>query len=136
MSNLTPFASNQIEIDPKGLPVNVELKSTEQRVAPTSGAVVVVKFDTDNAGRAAIISAKASDGTPLPFGTEVFDADGNNVGTVAQAGRIIARGLKGDSGTLTARWGQDDKSTCSLGYTLPPGDSQSASYVALEADCR
>lgn len=136
VSNLVPFASNQIEIDPKGLPVNVELKSTEQRVAPTSGAVVVVKFDTDNTGRAAIISAKASDGTPLPFGTEVFDAEGNNVGTVAQGGRIIARGLKSDSGTLTARWGQDDQSTCSLGYTLPPGDSQSASYVALDADCR
>jgi len=136
VSNLSPFASNQIEIDPKGLPVNVELKSTEQRVAPTAGAVVVAKFDTDNTGRAAIISAKASDGAPLPFGTEVFDAEGNSIGTVAQAGRIIARGLKGDSGTLTARWGQDDKSTCSLDYVLPPGDSQSTSFVGVDAACR
>jgi outer membrane usher protein len=135
VSNLTPFASNQIEIDPKGLPLNVELTATEQRIAPTSGAVVLLKFDTNNTGRAAIIRAKASDGTPLPFGAEVFNAEGNSVGTVAQAGRIIARGLKSDSGTLTARWGQDDKSACSLDYSLPLGDSQSA-YIALDADCR
>jgi outer membrane usher protein len=136
VSNLVPFASNQIEIDPKGLPVNVELKSTEQRVAPTSGAVVVVKFDTDNTGRAAIIRAKASDGTPLPFGTEVFDAEGNSVGTVAQAGRIIARGLRADNGTLKARWGEDVNSACTLDYVLPAGDSQSTSFVAVDADCR
>jgi outer membrane usher protein len=136
VSNLTPFANNQIEIDPKGLPVNVELKATEQRIAPTSGAVTLVRFDTDNAGRAAIIRAKAGNGTPLPFGAEVFDAEGNSVGTVAQAGRIIARGLKSDSGTLTVRWGQDARSTCSLGYTLPAADARSASYATADADCR
>lgn len=136
VSNLTPFANNQIEIDPKGLPVNVELKSTEQRVAPTSGAVALVKFDTDDTGRAAIIRAKAADGTPLLFGAEVFDAEGNNVGTVAQAGRIIARGLKSDSGTLTARWGEGASSTCSLSYTLPAGDARSTSYATADADCR
>jgi outer membrane usher protein len=136
VSNLTPFADNRIEIDPKGLPVNVELKSTEQHVAPTSGAVTLVKFETDNTGRAAIIRATAADGTALPFGAEVFDADGNNVGTVAQAGRIIARGLKSDSGTLTARWGEGASSTCALGYTLPPGDARSTSYATADADCR
>ena len=136
VSNLTPFANNQIEIDPKGLPVNVELKATEQRVAPTSGAVTLVRFDTDNTGRAAIIRASAGDGTPLPFGAEVFDAEGNSVGTVAQAGRIIARGLKTDSGTLTARWGQDAKSSCSLGYALSAGDARSTSYATADAECR
>ena len=136
VSNLTPFANNRIEIDPKGLPVNVELKSTEQHVAPTSGAVTLVKFETDNTGRAAIIRATAADGTALPFGAEVFDAEGNNVGTVAQAGRIIARGLKSDSGTLTARWGEGASSTCALGYTLPPGDARSTSYATADADCR
>ncbi|MGO4396159.1 fimbria/pilus outer membrane usher protein [Variovorax sp. M-6] len=136
VSNLTPFANNQIEIDPKGLPVNVELKATEQRVAPTSGAVALVKFDTDNTGRAAIIRATTGDGTPLPFGAEVFDAEGNNVGTTAQAGRIIARGLKSDSGTLTVRWGADANSTCSLGYALPADDARSTSYATVDADCR
>ena len=91
---------------------------------------------TDNTGRAAIIRASAGDGTPLPFGAEVFDAEGNSVGTVAQAGRIIARGLKTDSGTLTARWGQDAKSSCSLGYALSAGDARSTSYATADAECR
>ncbi|MDM0031936.1 fimbria/pilus outer membrane usher protein [Variovorax sp. J22P271] len=137
VSNLTPFASNQIEIDPKGLPINVELEATEQRVAPTAGAMLVVQFVTDNAGRAAFLRVDAGDGAPLPFGAEVFDAEGHNVGTVAQAGRIIARGLKSDRGTLTVRWGQDAASSCRLDYALPPGDAaRPGSYPAVDAACR
>ena len=137
VSNLTPFASNQIEIDPKGLPMNVELKSTEQRVAPTSGAVVLVPFETDNAGRAAFLRVDAGAGAPLPFGAEVFDAEGHNVGTVAQAGRIIARGLKSDRGRLTVKWCQDAASACQLDYALPPDDgARPGSYPAVDAACR
>src|SRR5262249_50004546 len=59
--SLVPFAHNDIDVDPQGLPMNVELKSTMQKVAPTAGAVVKVKFETQNTGRTAIIEAKRAD---------------------------------------------------------------------------
>ncbi len=102
---LTPFSTNQIEIDPKGLPISVELETTQQNVAPTAGAIVKMKFETDNPGRAAILRANGPDGKPLPFGAEVSDAQGQSIGTVAQGGRIVARGLKDDVGVLNVRWG-------------------------------
>ncbi len=135
--NLVPFSRNQIEIDPKDLPLNVELRSTMQQVAPTSGAVVRVRFETGNSGRVAIVRVRMADGRPLPFGAEVFEADGRLVGTAGQDGRLIARGLRQDAGVLTARWGPRAADSCLLGYSLPvPGGSQSQALPQAAGVCR
>lgn len=123
VSSLAPFARNEITIDPKGLPLNVELKSTMQMVAPTAGAVVKVKFETENTGRTAIIEARRADGEPLPFGAEVRDASGLTVGTVAQGGRILARGLKEDTGVLMIVLDAANDRQCRLSYHLPADQS-------------
>ena len=137
VASLSPFASNQIEIDPKGLPINVELKSTQQSVAPTAGAVVRLRFDTENTGRAAILGIRKTDGQPVPFGADVTNAQGRSIGTVAQAGRIIAHGLKTDTGTLLVNWGEGAGEKCSVDYSLPKVDKKMrASYSVVEAVCR
>lgn len=137
VSNLMPFSRNQVELDPKGLPLNVELKSTMQNVAPTAGAVVKVKFETENPGRSLILRVRMPDGKPLSFGTDVFDAEGRIVGTVAQGGRVIARGLKSDSATLVAKWGTGTNESCSLAYSVPQtkGDNVQG-FAWADADCR
>lgn len=127
VSTLTPYAKNSIELDPKGLPLNVELKATEQHVAPTAGAVVRLNFETENAGSAALLTVATRSGEPLPFGADVRDADGNSVGVVAQGGRILARGLKATQGTLTVKWGADAGEACTFGYALPAQPSKDAS---------
>lgn len=137
VSSLTPFARNQIEIDPKGLPINVELKSTQQSIAPSAGAVVRLKFETDNPGRAAILSIKMANGEAVPFGAEVSKEQGQSIGTVAQAGRVIARGLKKDTGHLFVAWGDGASERCAVEYTLPPTDkSAAASYSVVDALCK
>ncbi|HBO80839.1 MAG TPA: fimbrial biogenesis outer membrane usher protein, partial [Cupriavidus sp.] len=136
VSNLTPFSRNEINLDPKGLPLNVELKSTMQNVAPTAGAVVKVLFETDNPGRAVALRIKLPDGSPLPFGAEVLDDTGRSFGTVAQGGLAILRGVKDDSGTLLAKWGAGPKDSCSLSYALPGADATPAGLVQAGAECR
>lgn len=137
VGSLTPFASNAIEIDPKGLPLSVEFKSTEQHVAPTAGAVVRMRFLTTDPGRAAILQARTAAGLPLPFGAEVFDAKGRSVGTVAQAGRVIARGLTLDASVLTVRWGGGAGQQCRLPYRLPAVEQGSARpYFATGMVCQ
>jgi outer membrane usher protein len=136
VSSLSPFASNEVEIDPKGLPINVELKSTQQSVAPTAGAVVRLKFDTENAGRAAILGISQADGQPVPFGAEVSNAQGQSIGTVAQSGRIIARGLKSDTGRLLVNWGEGSGEKCAVDYALPKVSKRSTAYSVIETVCR
>ncbi|WP_175755148.1 fimbria/pilus outer membrane usher protein [Burkholderia ambifaria] len=114
---LTPYSLNTIALDPKGIPMDVELKETSRQIAPRAGAVPLIRFATDT-GRAALVQARQSDGTPLPFGAVVHDETGKEVGVVAQASKIFARGLN-DSGSLTVRWGADSRSVCRIAYDLP-----------------
>ncbi|VWD43881.1 Fimbrial biogenesis outer membrane usher protein [Burkholderia lata] len=134
--SLTPFSTNEVEIDPKGVPMSVELKSSAQHVAPTAGAVVRLKYETEGGGRAVIMRVRMSDGEPVPFGAEVNDAAGQNVGTVAQDGRIVLRGVKTDVGTLNVKWGDTPSNICSLSYTLPMARKTSQQrWTDVEAVC-
>ncbi|WP_423393402.1 fimbria/pilus outer membrane usher protein [Burkholderia sp. LMG 21824] len=134
--SLTPFSTNEVEIDPKGVPMSVELKSSAQHVAPTAGAVVRLKYETVGGGRAVIMRARMSGGEPVPFGAEVSDAAGQSVGTVAQDGRIVLRGVKTDAGTLKVKWGDTDDEICLLSYTLPAASKASQQrWIDAEAVC-
>lgn len=136
VTSLTPYARNQVEIDPKGLPINVEMKSTSQQVAPTAGAIVKLKFDTENKGRAVLLHLKSTDGKLVPFGSEVFDASGSSVGTVAQSGRVIVHGIKSDTGALSVKWGDQSGQACSVTYVLPKKDnSDDGALTAVDAVC-
>lgn len=113
VSSLTPFASNQIEIDPKGLPLNVAMNST------------------------AILHIKMANGQPAPFAAEVTDEQGQSLGTVGQAGRVIASGFKTDSGSLHVRWGDGADERCMVSYQLPKADPRpDACPAVVDAVCQ
>ncbi|NIE56321.1 MULTISPECIES: fimbria/pilus outer membrane usher protein [unclassified Burkholderia] len=133
---LTPYNLNTVELDPKGISMDVELKETSQQVAPRAGSVPLIKFDTA-AGRSVVIQARKPDGTPLPFGAAVTDDSGKELGLVGQGSRIFARGVK-DSGTLLVKWGDDDRSICHIAYNLPvvKRGRKSTSYQPITGVCR
>ncbi|AIY41649.1 Outer membrane usher protein [Collimonas arenae] len=133
---LTPYNLNVIELDPKGLSTDVELKATSQQIAPRAGSVVFMKFETES-GRSAVIHATQPDGAPLPFGASVLDEEGNNIGTVGQASKMFVRGLQ-DKGHLTVSWGNGSESMCRIAYDLPVRQSRAKSenLQRIEATCR
>ncbi|MFC0398163.1 fimbria/pilus outer membrane usher protein [Paraburkholderia rhizosphaerae] len=135
VSSLTPYASNDVELDPKGLPVNVTLKSTVQHAVPTLGAVVPLKFETEAAGRALLLRVRLGDGTPPPFGAPVFDADGANVGTVSQDGLAVVTGLTRNEGDLSIRWDAPASKACTIHYTLPQQRTRDVLPALVEVPC-
>ncbi|SDD37932.1 outer membrane usher protein [Cupriavidus sp. YR651] len=136
VSNMTPFSMNSVEVDPTGLPLDVELASTEQRVAPSSGAVVTVPFATLSKGRTAVIRARTADGRALPFGAEVLGEAGHPLGTVGQAGRVIVHGLPAGSGRLRVRLGGKPGDVCDLHYALPDAaNAPELQFIVTEAIC-
>ncbi|WP_085538627.1 fimbria/pilus outer membrane usher protein [Burkholderia pseudomallei] len=115
---VTPFRINEIELDPKGLSTDVELKETSVRTAPLAGAVPLLEFKTAY-GRTAVIRAHRADGLPVPFGAVVTDATGKDLGVVGQGGKIFARGLM-EHGELRVHWNEEEITrSCSLTYALP-----------------
>ncbi|MEI7035468.1 fimbria/pilus outer membrane usher protein [Fulvimonas yonginensis] len=131
---LMPYTLNTVRLDPKGLPLDVQLKATSAQVAPHAGAVALVTFQTDR-GRTVILQARRPDGRALPFGAEVFNAQGVVLGVVGQGGKILARGVDA-RGELTARW-QDEAGNaqaCSLRYALP-SDGPTATRRVVQTTC-
>ncbi len=115
--NLTPYRQNVVELDPKDLSVDVELKTAAQNVAPRAGSVVKLEFETVS-GQALLITAVREDGSPLPFGADVFDEDGASVGVVGQGGKAFVR-VSRTHGELTVKWGKAASAACHLRYELP-----------------
>ncbi|MEO6917913.1 MAG: fimbria/pilus outer membrane usher protein [Collimonas sp.] len=132
---LTPYSMNTVEIDPKGLSLDVELGNTSAQIAPRAGSVVKLKFATVN-GRAALIDGTLEDGAPVPFGAEVLNPKGESLGAVGQGGSIFVRGAE-DSGSLTVKWGDQPKQSCALSYVLPPRqkDAKGVSFDKAVAVC-
>ena len=116
--NLLPYQLNTVELDPKGTDDNVELKNTTQNVAPRLGSVVRLRYEVDTS-RLLLIDATLPNGDPVPFGAEVLDEQGNNVGVAGQASRLVVRGVDSSS-TLTVRWGRGSDESCRLNIVVPP----------------
>ncbi|MBV8270943.1 MAG: fimbrial biogenesis outer membrane usher protein, partial [Cupriavidus sp.] len=129
---LTPYSLNSVELDPKGLPLDVELKATSALVAPRANSVVKIQFATIS-GRAAIIAARRPDGKALPFGATVTDEQGSEVGAVGQGGRIFVHGIE-DAGQLQVKWDDSLQGHCWIPYQLPPRGGDAA-YVKIDGVC-
>lgn len=133
---LTPYRMNSVELDPKGLSTDVELQVTSQQVAPRAGSAVLLKYATVS-GRSAVLEVEQANGQPLPFGATVVDAEGKEVGVVAQASRIFARGLQ-EQGALSVKWGDGHAERCDIDYTLPArGKGYKAdTYQQVQTRCK
>lgn len=132
---LNPYQMNDISIDPKGTSSDIELDNTSQKVAPYSGAVVKLQYATKR-GTPILINATYQEG-PVPFGADVFDSNGNNVGSVGQGGQVYAR-VAEVQGLLTVKWGDNNNMQCIIGYMLMPEarDGTMMSIQVFDSECQ
>ncbi|MFV0601779.1 MAG: fimbria/pilus outer membrane usher protein [Brachymonas sp.] len=131
---LSPYRQNSVEINPKGISTDVQLQSTSQHIAPTAGAVALLKFETET-GYSILLSGRLPNGEPLPFAAGVFDARGRNVGYVAQGGQALLR-VPERAGSLVVKWGEEPEQRCSIRYAFDQNTTADAlGYRPLEARC-
>ncbi|MNJ40533.1 Outer membrane usher protein HtrE precursor [compost metagenome] len=133
LPQLTPYSINTVELDPKGTSQDVELQISSQRVVPRAGAAPLLYYPT-RSGRSALIDARRADGSTLPFGAQVLDERGEELGMVGQGSRLHVRGIN-EQGHLQVRWGEGQKQHCSLFYRLPDSKPAPGTPTALSAIC-
>ncbi|MCR3970914.1 fimbrial biogenesis outer membrane usher protein [Aeromonas veronii] len=129
---LNPYEINEIHLDPKGARKGVELENSRQRVAPLAGAVVKLNYAT-KVGYPLLVDLKQSD-IEIPFGSEVTDAQGNNVGFVGQGGKFYAQ-AKEENGMLFVQWGAGAKERCGVKYSLPSKTLKNYELAMISANC-
>ncbi|WP_233453220.1 fimbria/pilus outer membrane usher protein [Pseudomonas carnis] len=128
---LRPYELNEVAIDPIGSSLDVELNETSQQVAPRAGAVVHLKYTT-NQGRAVLLNVRLDDGSSLPFGAGVTDGEGASVGMVGQGGLLYAR-IKPETRQLLINWGNKTHQQCAL--MIPPGPGEGQQLQQVDAIC-
>lgn len=116
---LSAYRENRVTLDTSTLTADVDVKNNSTITVPRSGAVVMVNFAT-NQGRSAVLELTRSDHGFIPLGADVFNEEGENIGTVGQAGQAYVRGIK-NSGTLRVVWGPGRENTCTVRYRMDSG---------------
>lgn len=122
--NLGAYRSNQIRLDPNGLPMSAEVDSIEAEAVPAWRSVARVQFPV-RGGRGALIKIEFDDGEPAPAGATVRLPGEDREFYVARRGEAYVTGLQA-SNQLELRWG--DRS-CRLAVDLPPGDADNIARV-------
>jgi outer membrane usher protein len=90
-----------------------------------------VKFKSES-GHFVLIQAHLPNGATLPFGAEVTDEQGQPIGVVGQAGRIMVRTAH-EIGRLNVQWqDQDLTRVCSFAYRLQPRAESRRGIGAIE----
>lgn len=123
---LNPYEMNEVSLDPKGTAADVELENTSQKIAPYSGAVVMLKYKTKR-GSPILITSTVK-GQPVPFGADVLNKKGQSIGAVGQGGQIYAR-VEDERGRVVVKWGQTPDQQCSVNYILPPMPKSTSARV-------
>jgi len=113
---LQAYRQNRVTLDPKGLSTDVALANTTAQVAPTAGAVALLRFATER-GYSILLRGRRGDGSHLPFAAAVTDEEGHHVGHIAQGGQALLR-VNTLEGTLTVRWGPELEDNCKFDYSL------------------
>ncbi|WP_256679238.1 fimbria/pilus outer membrane usher protein [Pseudomonas sp. AOB-7] len=127
-SGLTPYRHNQVSINPKGLPMDVELEATSQNAVPRRGAVVRLDYATIS-GKPLLLRVLDSQ---VPFGASVVDAENNQVAMVGQGGLIF---LRGEHEGLKVVWGQAGQLSCKLHYQVSQVATDDTPYEQVDAHC-
>jgi len=100
--NLQPYRVNQIALRSDHLGPELNIDNGTTQLVPTRGAVVKATF-TASRQQPVVISARDSDGQPLPFGAQVLNAAGKALSVVGQAGQIMLASLEKPQ-TLHVQW--------------------------------
>ncbi len=130
LPHVSAYRWNRVELDPAGLPMDVELLQTSRRVAPTAGSIVRVVFPVRHE-RTLFIEAVDADGRPLPFAAPLLDEHGTPRGAVGQGSVIHLRGASAE-GVLDVRLAHGK--TCLLPYVTPDAPDANGLYWA-RASC-
>ncbi|MCE9785981.1 fimbria/pilus outer membrane usher protein [Shewanella algae] len=116
MPSLMPYRSNDVSLDSANIDEDVELLDSRKTVTPYAGAAVKLKYETRK-GKAALFIAKLDSGEVAPLGASILGLQGENIGTVGQAGLAYVR-LAEPIGKLTLKWGEGRQDSCQIDYDL------------------
>ncbi len=125
-----PYRANWISLDTRDLGADVEVENAIAQVVPRRGSSTHVRFSA-SAGRRVQFELSRADGSALPLGASVQDADGKQLAVVDPTSRALVLSDR-EEGTLQVKWSGQ---SCQLHFRLPPRDPQ-LTYDRVKEVCQ
>lgn len=110
VANSTPYRTNTYTLSDTDKTSGAEVLGNMSNVSPYQGAVNFIKLETDTR-QTYIFRASLANGESLPFGTEVNNAQQQNIGYVGQSGVIYIKSDQWPS-ALYIKLNPKEKSEC------------------------
>jgi outer membrane usher protein len=130
LPNAQPYRSNWVSLDTRQLGADVELDNAVSQIVPRRGAMPVVRFKAST-GRRVQFELVRSDGSRIPLGASVEDANGKVLAVVDPTGRALVLSEL-DSGELRVKWAGQ---SCRAPFALPARDPLRA-YERVRVTCQ
>ncbi len=117
---LLSWQRNALQIDPRNLPVDADIRSTRNVVVPADSSGVVVKFGVTQHSDAALVVLVEQDGKPVPVASQGKLEKGGETFVVGYDGQAYISGLSSQNRVVIRR---PDNTTCraEFAYTPKPG---------------
>ncbi|WP_225084777.1 fimbria/pilus outer membrane usher protein [Pectobacterium colocasium] len=117
--SLMPYRYNSIGLTSDGLlNNNVDIESSEQRVAPYAGSAVMLKFKT-NQGYPLLVTLMTKNKISIPIGAVIIDDTGKEIGIVGQNNKAYFR-TSLPQAEVKAVWGDNVDESCLANYSISP----------------
>lgn len=113
ISDVSSYNKTSLSIDINKLPDNAEASNSVLETTLTQGAIGYRKFDVIS-GLKAMAIIRLADGSFPPFGANVLNPDGQNVGIVDDGGNVWLSGIRAGI-SMDVKWGKDEHCT----FTIP-----------------
>ncbi|MDD0977345.1 fimbrial biogenesis outer membrane usher protein [Pseudomonas sp. TNT2022 ID681] len=107
---LQPYRVNRVMLNLDQLDPTVEIDNGITNVVPRRGAVIKASFPARRVHRL-LLTIRDEHGNPLPFGAQVKDIEGTDLGIVGQAGQALL-GVSDGPHALNVRWGVANADQC------------------------
>lgn len=115
--SLMPYRYNSVGLTSNGmLNNNVDIDASEQRIAPYSGAVIKLKFNTQQ-GYPLLMNLLTSNHAVIPIGANVTNENGRSIGLVGQNNQAYFRTIK-TKGKIKVSWGSLRDQQCEATYKI------------------
>lgn len=92
LTDINDYIPNRVQVDVNNLPNNVEVENTVFQKSFTRGAIGYHSFGIVS-GEKKMLTLILEDGSPLAFGTSIYNSKNRNVGMVDDNGRAYLSGI-------------------------------------------
>lgn len=127
LTDVNSYYRNQVSIDLNTLPEEAQVAQSVKQGTLTEGAIGYRQFEVVS-GHSAMALLRLADNSTPPFGAQVFNARGQQVGMVGDDGSTYLTGLNAND-ILQLRWDDSVQCEITLPSVLPDNDTLLSNWL-------